>query len=201
MIRARLNRSQARRGRCAADRRGFIMTVTTGVSSGVESAYLPAAIMIGVGATLILDLWALFLKRVLHIPSSSYCLLGRWLLHMPEGTFTHASIAAARQINAECVVGWIAHYATGVVFAVVLLALVSADWVAQPTPLPALLFGIGTVLLPYLVMQPALGLGVAASKAPKPTQARLKSLMTHVVFGLGLYLSAVGVSHVLGSLA
>ena len=41
---------------------------------------------------------------------------------------------------------------------------------------------------PWLVMQPSFGLGIAASKAPKPTQARLKSLMTHTVFGIGLYL-------------
>jgi hypothetical protein len=45
--------------------------------------------------------------------------------------------------------------------------------------------------MPWLVMQPSFGLGIAASKAPKPTQARLKSLMTHTVFGLGLYLWAV----------
>jgi hypothetical protein len=46
-------------------------------------------------------------------------------------------------------------------------------------------------------MQPSLGLGVAASRTPNPTQARLKSLVTHIVFGVGLYVSAVGVSYVL----
>jgi Protein of unknown function (DUF2938) len=46
-------------------------------------------------------------------------------------------------------------------------------------------------------MQPSLGLGVAASRTPNPTQARLKSLMTHSVFGVGLYVCAVGLSYVL----
>jgi hypothetical protein len=46
-------------------------------------------------------------------------------------------------------------------------------------------------------MQPAFGLGVAASKAASPTQARLKSLATHSVFGIGLYLCALGLSWVL----
>ena len=41
--------------------------------------------------------------------------------------------------------------------------------------------------MPWLVMQPSFGLGIAASKTPKPGQARLKSLMTHTVFALGLY--------------
>lgn len=31
----------------------------------------------------------------------------------------------------------------------------------------------------------------------RPTQARLKSLMTHAVFGLGLYASAIGMNYVL----
>ncbi|MGH7512442.1 MAG: DUF2938 family protein [Gemmatimonadales bacterium] len=36
----------------------------------------------------------------------------------------------------------------------------------------------------------------AASRTPDPTQARLKSLATHLVFGLGLYVCALGASYV-----
>jgi hypothetical protein len=53
------------------------------------------------------------------------------------------------------------------------------------------------VVFPLFILQPSLGLGVAASKSPKPTQARLKSLVTHTVFGLGLYACALGMSYVL----
>jgi hypothetical protein len=35
---------------------------------------------------------------------------------------------------------------------------------------------------------------LAPSRTPYPTQARLKSLATHTVFGLGLYGCALGVS-------
>ena len=52
-------------------------------------------------------------------------------------------------------------------------------------------FGVATVVFPLFVLQPALGLGIASSKTSKPAQARLKSLATHVVFGVGLYLCAV----------
>jgi hypothetical protein len=92
-------------------------------------------------------------------------------------------------------VGWIAHYVIGAVYALT-LALVSGNWLAQPTLLPALLFGIGTVLVPFLVMQPSFGLGIAASRTPNPTQARLRSLMAHTTFGVGLYVCAVGVRYV-----
>jgi len=154
-------------------------------------------VVVGLGATLFMDVWALFLKHAFGIAPSNYCLIGRWLLHMPEGTFTHANIAAAPPKGSECTVGWIAHYVIGAAYAFVLVAFVSTRWLVQPTLWPALAFGIGSVLVPYLVMQPAFGLGIAASRAPRPTQARLRSLMAHTVFGIGLYACAIGVSYVL----
>lgn len=161
------------------------------------TTYLLGSIIIGIGATLIMDLWALFLRHTFNIPSLNYCLVGRWLLHMPDGRFIHASIGAAKRKHPECAVGWIAHYAIGVVFALVFIVFVSGIWLARPTPVPALLFGLGTVVFPFLLMQPSFGLGVAASRTPSPTRARLKSLVTHVIFGAGLYVSAVGMTHVL----
>jgi hypothetical protein len=41
--------------------------------------------------------------------------------------------------------------------------------------------------MPFFTLQPSFGLGVAASKTPSPNKARLKSLMTHTVFGVGMY--------------
>lgn len=163
----------------------------------IEAHYILGAIAVGIGATLLMDLWNLFLKRTFSIPSLNYCLLGRWLRHMPGGTFTHASIAAAPQKSFECTVGWIAHYTTGVVFALVFVLLAPGDWLARPTFLPALLFGFATVVFPFFIMQPSFGLGVASSRTPNPTKARLKSLVTHTVFGAGLYVCARGLSYAL----
>ena len=73
-----------------------------------EAPYFLSAVAVGLGATLFMDLWALFLKRVFGIASADYCLVGRWFCHMPEGTFMHASIANASQKRFECTVGWIA---------------------------------------------------------------------------------------------
>jgi len=163
----------------------------------IEASQIPETLAIGIGATLVMDLWNLFLKRTFGIPSLNYCLLGRWLRHMPEGTFRHASIAAAPQKRLECSTGWIAHYTIGVVFAAGFVILTSGDWLEQPTLVPALLYGIGTVVFPFFLLQPSFGLGIAGSRTPSPTRTRLKSLVTHTVFGVGLYLSALGVSHVL----
>jgi hypothetical protein len=163
----------------------------------IEANDILTAIAIGIGASLIMDIWNLFLRRAFGIHSLNYCLLGRWLCHMPGGRFRHASITDAPEKSFECVVGWIAHYTIGVVFALVFVAIASVDWLESPTLLPALLYGIGTVVFPLFIMQPSFGLGIAASRAPNPTQARLKSLVTHAVFGVGLYVCALGASHVL----
>jgi len=164
---------------------------------GIEMNYIGGAVVVGIGAVVIMDLWNLFLQRAFNISSLNFCLVGRWLSHMPSGTFTHASIAAARKRPVECAIGWTAHYLIGITFAVMLVLLTSGSWLEGPSLLPALLVGIGTVPIPYFIVQPALGFGIAAAKTPKPTQARLKSLVTHTVFGVGLYLSAVPVSYVM----
>jgi hypothetical protein len=162
----------------------------------IEADYIPYAIAIGIGATVLMDLWNLFLKGTLGVPSLNLCFLGRWLRHMPR-TFRHASIAAAPPKRFECTVGWIAHYSIGVVLALGLVALTSGRWLARPTLPVALIYGIGTVVLPLFILQPSLGLGIASSRTPKPVRARLKSLATHIVFGVGLYLGALGVSYML----
>ena len=149
---------------------------------------LISAILIGLGATLTTDLWALFLKRAFKIAEPNYCLVGRWLRTMPEGTFRHSSIASTPQKSAECMVGWIAHYLIGITFAITFVALVGNDWLQCPMLLSALAFGVGTVLMPFSIMQPAFGLGFAASKTQNPAQARFRSLMNHASFGVGLYL-------------
>lgn len=163
----------------------------------IENNYIYMAVFVGLSATLIMDIWALIMHRVFNIALTNYCFVGRWIRYMPAGTFTHASIAATPKISSECATGWIAHYLTGVTYAFILLIPGSGSWFEQPTLLPALVVGVTTVLIPYFVMQPSFGLGIAASKTPRPAQARLKSLMAHTSFGFGLYLSAWSLSHVI----
>ncbi len=164
----------------------------------MQTTLILGSIVVGIGATLVQDLWNLFLNRAFGIPSLNLCLLGRWLCYMPAGIFSHSSISATASKPAECAVGAVAHYAIGVVFASLLVLLTSGEWLARPTMLPALLIGIVTVIFPLFLMQPAFGLGVASSRTPNPTHARLKSLLSHLAFGVGLYLCALPISQLLG---
>ncbi|KRF01976.1 hypothetical protein ASG87_10775 [Frateuria sp. Soil773] len=158
------------------------------MSDGLEFAARATAI--GIGATLLIDAWALLLKRLFGIQSLNFGMVGRWLGHLAGGRFRHAAIAQAAPVRGELAVGWIAHYAIGVAFAAGLIAVEGLAWARQPTFPPALAFGVATVLFPFLVMQPGMGAGFAASRTPDPARARLRSVLTHAVFGIGLYGSA-----------
>ena len=151
---------------------------------------LIATLATGLGATLAVDLWALVRRRWLDLPLPDYGLVGRWLGGLPRGRFRHERIAASAALRGERVLGWVAHYLIGVSFAALLPLLCGTAWLHRPSLAPAVLVGLGTVLAPFLLMQPGMGAGIAASRTAHPAKARLHSLLTHLVFGLGLYASA-----------
>jgi hypothetical protein len=144
------------------------------------------ALPIGIGATIVMDLAGVLRSKLLGQPSADYGLVGRWLGHMPRGVFVHRSIAKSPPVKGEAIIGWSAHYLTGIGFALVLLMLF-ADWARHPTFWPAMIVGAGSVAAPFLLMQPGMGQGIVARGTPKPWAARARSLVTHLVFGLGLY--------------
>lgn len=149
---------------------------------------LTCTVLIGTGATVVTDLWAIVRKRLLGVPLPDYGLVGRWFGHMVlSRRLRHARISAAPAVRGERLIGWTAHYLIGISFAALLVVSWGSAWIREPTVGPALLVGIGTVAAPFLVMQPGMGAGIAASRTPRPAAARLQSLVTHTVFGLGLY--------------
>ena len=155
---------------------------------------LLCALLIGTGATVVMDIWAIIRQRMLGVPPLDYRLVGRWLGHLLQGRVRHHPISGSAPIAGEHVIGWTAHYIIGIAFAGVLLAGWGLDWVCHPTIGPALIVGVGSVAAPFFVMQPAMGAGIAASRTPRPAAARLHSLVTHTVFGLGLYATALVIS-------
>jgi hypothetical protein len=144
-------------------------------------------IITGAGATALMDLWGLARRRLLAIPPPDYAMVGRWLGPMARGRFRHAAIAAARPVRYERLLGWTAHYLTGIAFAGILVSIAGQAWMDNPTIGPALAVGIATVAAPFLLMQPGMGAGIAASRTSRPGAARMQSLITHAVFGFGLY--------------
>jgi hypothetical protein len=152
--------------------------------------FLVHALVIGAGATVVMDIWTQLQKRLFGVSSLDYAMVGRWIGHLADGRYRHDSIAKASPVSGERVIGWTAHYAIGVSFAALLLGIWGLDWADNPSLGPALIVALATVVAPFLILQPALGAGIAASRTPHPNRARLKSIVTHLSFGLGLYVSA-----------
>jgi hypothetical protein len=160
-----------------------------------ELVYLFArGLLMGVAGALLMDVWAYALRRRFGIQTLDYALLGRWIGHMPRGRFFHARIASAPSVPGERPLGWLAHYAIGICFALLLLAIWGIEWTWQPTVAPALIIGLGTIVAPWFVMQPAMGAGIAGSRTPSPTATRVRNLGSHAVYGLGLYFAALVLS-------
>jgi hypothetical protein len=147
--------------------------------------------LLGVGATMVTDLWGLARKPLLGIAAPDYRLVGRWFGYMTKGQFRHEAIAKADRVPGEHVIGWMAHYLTGIAFAAVLVAIAGRTWLQQPTIGLPMAVGICSVLLPSLLMQPAMGAGIASRRTARPGRARLQTLLLHAVFGMGLYLAGL----------
>lgn len=158
-----------------------------------SSSSIGLAIVIGIAATAIMDVWLLILSR-LGVPTTDWGLVGRWVGQMAKGRFAHASMALAAPVRGEHALGWLTHYVVGIAYALALVAIMGTGWASQPTIPPALVFGLITVLVPLFVMQPAMGSGFAGSKTANPVKTCLRSLANHAVFGAGLYVAAAGIA-------
>jgi hypothetical protein len=145
--------------------------------------------LIGIGATALMDLWLLVLAG-LGIQAADFALVGRWVGHLARGRPAHDSISTAAPIPHERRLGWLTHYAVGIAYAGMLVAVQGIQWVQVPTLLPALAVGLATLVVPLFVMQPAMGQGLAATKTPAPLWSCLRSLANHAAFGLGLFVAA-----------
>jgi len=157
---------------------------------GEETELIASGALIGVGATAVLDVWIAFLRHVFGVPSRSWALVGRWVGHFPRGRFVHENIANAPPVRHELALGWVFHYLVGALYGVLVVALAGSDWLQRPSLLPALAVALLTLAAPFFLMDPAMGNGIAASRTGSPGVARLRALMNHAVFGIGLYAAA-----------
>ena len=148
------------------------------------------AVAIGVGATLVMDLWAALLRQF-GVPSLNMAHLGRWIGHLVRSPWQLHSIAATPPVRGEWWIGWCAHYAIGVTFSVLLLSVKGLGWAQSPSLFPPVLTGLVTVAAPLLILQPGMGAGVASRHTARPVFNSLKSVLTHLVFGIGMYGAAV----------
>lgn len=141
----------------------------------------------GIIATLLMDFFAILLGELKIIqqlirPES----VGRWILYMFRGKFVHEEINKTPALKIEKSMTFLSHYLIGIALAGIYLFLeLKLPAIRHQLWVP-LIFGIATVLLPWLWLYPSLGIGFLASKAPRKSHYIITSLVNHTNFGLGL---------------
>jgi len=144
-------------------------------------------ILMGLGGTLAMDLWALFLGKVAGQPMPNWAMPGRWLGHVFRGKLFHEDISKVEPVPSELTLGWAFHYGVGIIYGVVFVILAGASWLADPRFLPLWAFSIITIAAGWFLLQPGMGLGWAASKTPNPWKTRVMGLLAHTVFAGGMW--------------
>jgi DUF2938 family protein len=105
---------------------------------------------------------------------------------MFKGKFFHKDINKTPALGNEKLAALIAHYLIGIALAGIYLFLELKVPSISDQPWMPLLFGLATVLLPWLWLYPSIGLGFVASKTQKKSPYIVTSLVNHTNFGLGL---------------
>ena len=147
--------------------------------------------LIGIGGTVSMDFWAVVLWKLFGQAAPNWAPVGRWTWHLQHGTVFHGSIVHAAPYANEQALGWAFHYFVGIVYGVVLALFMGETWLAAPTFLPALIWGIVTVGAGWFLLHPGLGLGWMASNTANPMKVRAMGLIAHTIFALGMWGTAL----------
>uniref|UniRef100_UPI0035BBB340 DUF2938 family protein n=1 Tax=Pedomonas mirosovicensis TaxID=2908641 RepID=UPI0035BBB340 len=60
--------------------------------------------------------------------------------------------------------------------------------------MPPIILSWALLVAPYFIMMPGMGAGIAGAKTPRPAVTRLKSVVGHSIFGLGMYATALALA-------
>ena len=150
-----------------------------------------AALVIGFTATLVMDLWSIFLKKFFEVIPPNWALVGRWVGHWRNGQIFHHDINEATPFLDEKLVGWVFHYFIGVAYALGFVYVAGIDWLNSPTFSPVLFFSVASICGGWFCLHPCMGFGWALAKTENPAIGRLLGLLSHVAFGLGMWLGIV----------
>jgi hypothetical protein len=150
---------------------------------------LSIGILMGIAGTAAMDIWALILRGMFNMPLPNWGNVGRWVAHLPR--LFHDDIGQVQKVQNETAIGWVFHYAVGIVYGVFFVWVAGADWIAAPTFIPLWIFGLITISAGWFLLQPGMGLGWALSKTPNPTKGRVMGLIAHTVFSVGMWMPVV----------
>ncbi|CBJ35905.1 DUF2938 family protein [Ralstonia solanacearum] len=145
-------------------------------------------LIVGIGSTAMLDVWALLVERATSIPRTNWGIVGRWLLGVRKGRFVLDSTDSYASTVKERTVGWFFHYLIGIAYAAALIIFWKLDYIATPTILPAVIVGVVvSSLAGLMILLPGLGAGFFGSKLPNQFAIFVYVIVAHIIFAAGQY--------------
>lgn len=153
----------------------------------IESIVL-FTLMVGIGATVVLDLWALVLRHTLGIAGANWGIVGRWLMGLGSGNLIYRGTDLRPPTPVEKALGWTFHYLVGLGYAALYPLVWGAAFLSAPKVLPVVLVGlVMSTLAGLVVLTPGLGGGLFARKTPDQGRRIALSLVNHSVFAVAQF--------------
>lgn len=143
-------------------------------------------VIVGVAACAIFDLWQRLFQRMTAIPPSNWAMVGRWSLGLlTNGQLIARDLESQPEQQNELALGWMVHYSIAIGYAAVYAWLMDRG-VLTAGFADGLLFGVASVLVPWLFFLPCLGKGMFARLTPNPPLVCALALMMHSLFGVSI---------------
>ena len=143
-------------------------------------------LIVGVGACFVFDVWQRIFQRFTAIPPSDWAIVGRWAIGLvTSGHLIVHDLELRPNRRNELGVGWLVHYSIAVVYAAIYMLLMRANILAAEFA-DGLLFGVVSVVVPWLFFLPCLGKGIMGRLTPNPPLVCSLALMMHSIFGVAI---------------
>ncbi len=152
--------------------------------------FIVDSIIAGIFCCIAMDIWQRFLLLTYNIPPSNWALAGRWLiLLINKNILINHNLDRENSIKYELQIGWIFHYCVGVGYGFAYYIILKTFEHFDTTILSGFVFGLISVIIPWLFFLPATGKGLMGNKTPNPNLTKLLSICSHIVVGIFLAIS------------
>ena len=141
-------------------------------------------VIMGIVATLMMDLGNLIFASFELVYKINYSLIGVLSFGWLKGVFIYNSINDIVVTNYSYLFGVATHYFIGIIFAIPVFFMMLL--LNLRSYLLLIIYGILTCFASLFLLFPSLGLGLAALKTSSPFYMIFSSLLNHFFYGLGL---------------
>jgi hypothetical protein len=158
--------------------------------NGETTLSILAGVPMGVAGTVAMDVLGSLARKAGLAAGPKGKWVGRWYIGMARGQFVHADIAASPEQAGEMQAAFVGHYVIGVTLAVFYVVAAIVVGVPRSSFVAAVGYGLATCVFPWLLVFPAFGFGAFGRKGPAELKLFTSSLLNHLFYGLGLWLTA-----------